>query len=80
VSTVLIAFAVGIGTGILASILTTIAILRWPHERDPVRPRFYAVAGDRPVLHPDSSAHGATPHDWSGGIWNPPKGWRYIEN
>jgi hypothetical protein len=60
--------------GLVLSAVGIIVALRWPEpKRDPVRPEFYAVAGDGPILHPDSAAHGAMPHDWSGPVWNPPR-------
>jgi hypothetical protein len=67
------AFAAGLGAGIIASIVAGIAVLRLPPPKRSVPPKYFAVVGDGPMLHPDSAAHGALPHDWSGPIWNPPK-------
>jgi hypothetical protein len=65
-------FAAGIFAGLILTALGIIAAMWWPESKhDSVRPQFFAAVGDRPMRHPDSSAHGATPHDWSGPVWNP---------
>lgn len=74
-----IAFIAGIGIGIIAAIVGGFAILRAPTRREVEPIRYCAVAGDGAMLHHNSSAHGATPHDWSGSVWNPPGSWRYID-
>jgi hypothetical protein len=75
----LVGFVAGIGVGIIASIVAAIAILHWPPPERTVAPKYFAAVADRPMLHPGSSAHGALPHDWSGPVWNPPRGWRPAE-
>jgi hypothetical protein len=42
----------GIITGLILTAIGIIAALRWPEPRDSVRPQFFAVAGDKPMLHP----------------------------
>jgi hypothetical protein len=66
-------FLAGIGVGLVLAALSFIVAMCWPAPRDSAWPQFCAAVGDRPMLHPDSTAHGAVPHDWSGPIWNPPK-------
>jgi hypothetical protein len=66
-------FLSGVAAGLVINAIGVIVLLCLPQRRDPVRPEFYAVAGDGPILHPDSAAHGAVPHDWSGPVWNPPR-------
>jgi hypothetical protein len=64
-------FVAGIITGLILTAIGIIAALHWPEPRDSVRPQFFAVAGDKPMLHPGSAVHGAVPSDWSGPVWNP---------
>jgi hypothetical protein len=64
-------FIAGIMTGLVLTALGIIVALLLPEPHDSVRPHFFAAVGDRPMLHPDSAAHGAVPSDWSGPIWNP---------
>jgi hypothetical protein len=69
----LLLFAAGLIVGIIATLAAGIAVMRMPPPKRSEPPKYFACVGDGPVLHPDSSAHGAAPHDWSGPIWNPPR-------